>query len=355
MTRLLTCGWETGDINEAGSVSVIASFSTLEANSSNPTPRTPGNYCLRAAYPGGTMDTTYRAFPLPASKTEVWVRFSFLSNMSSSSNLGIAVLEDSSGAAQTSLYYNHSDKFLRVYSGNGSTLLATSSATLLANTWYTIDWRTLISTATTGASEVWIDGVQAINFSGDNSATSTLNVATLKLGQVAAAGFSNGGGHFGFDDLAINDTAGSINNARIGDGRIVLLKPNGAGTNADQTRGGTDSGANWSQVDDFPPSMSDYVYASTAAARDTYALQDVPSGSWTVNAVEVLSYAQNSTSGSGSLGLTVKSGATTNEGTAQSLAASSQYVRQLYETDPNTGVAWTVAAVNALEAGTTVR
>jgi hypothetical protein len=70
---------------------------------------------------------------------------------------------------------------------------------------------------------------------------------------------------------------------------------------------------------------------------------------------EVLALAQNSDTGTGSLGLTVKSGATTNEGTAQNLATGAQYVRQLYELDPNTSAAWTVANVSALEAGVTVR
>jgi hypothetical protein len=101
--------------------------------------------------------------------------------------------------------------------------------------------------------------------------------------------------------------------------------------------------------------MTDYVYSATAGTRDLYVLQDVPAGSWSINCLDVLAYAQNSDALAGSLGLTVKSGTTTNEGTAQSLTSTAGYIRQLYETDPNTSTAWTVAAVNALEAGTTVR
>ena len=71
--------------------------------------------------------------------------------------------------------------------------------------------------------------------------------------------------------------------------------------------------------------------------------------------LELLAYAQNSDTNPGSLGLTLKSGATTNEGTAQALSSTAAYYRQLYETDPNTTAAWTNIAVNALEAGTTVR
>jgi len=72
-------------------------------------------------------------------------------------------------------------------------------------------------------------------------------------------------------------------------------------------------------------------------------------------ALEEIVMAQTSDTGTGSLGLTVKSGVTSNESPAIPLAVTPTYYRQQYETDPNTGAPWTNAAVNALEAGTTVR
>jgi hypothetical protein len=220
--------------------------------------------------------------------------------------------------------------------------------------WHLIEWRYQITSSTVGTTEVWLDGARVITFTGDNSQSGTsVNVASLLLGvqnTITVSGY-----YQAIDDIAANDTAGSINNGQIFDGRVVLLKPTGAGSNAAQTRGGTDSGANWNQVDEFPPSLTDYVYSATPGTRDTYALADLPAGTWAVNAVEALAYAQNSDASAGSLGLTVKSGATTNEGAAQALGVSGQYFRQLYETDPATSAAWTTAAVNALEAGTTVR
>jgi hypothetical protein len=223
--------------------------------------------------------------------------------------------------------------------------------------WHLIDWRSQITSPSAGITEVWLDGARLINFSGDNVASANANVQELRLGHTAsgATTMANPGSYVAFDDIAINDIAGTINNGQIGDGRIYLLKPNGAGSTTALTRGGTDSGANWSQVDELPPSMTDYVYSATVGTRDLYTLEDVPAGSWTVNCCEVLAYGQNNDTGTGSLGLTVKSGATTNEGTAQNLVMSAQYFRQLYETDPATSTAWTVAAVSALEAGTTVR
>jgi hypothetical protein len=265
----------------------------------------------------------------------------------------LAVL-DSSAAFHGSLTWDPADQFLRVYRGQIATLLGTSAQQFTPDVWHTLEVRWQISSLTVGIVEVWVDGTRWLNLTGiDNTAASNANVQGVQIGNFLST--PGAGSYAAYDDLAINDTAGTVNNGQIGDGRVVLLKPTGAGSNTGQTRGGTDSGANWSQVEELPPSLTDYVYSATAATRDTYALSDVPAGSWAVNCVEVLAYAQNSDAGAGSLGLTIKSGATTNEGTAQSLTTTGAYYRQLYETDPATSLAWTTVTVDALEAGTTVR
>lgn len=356
MTRLLTCGYETGDINELG-VSTIGGSAAQAVVAASPTPRLSGAYCLKCTS-AALNGQSSKAFSLGGSKTEIWIRFGLWVHPLSAGEVQFAFLQDSGAAAQACLSYSSTDSLIRARQGGAAgavsgTLLGTSSLTMSADAWHVIEWRHQMTSATVGVTEVWLDGTRVINFSGDNTASATVNVATLQLG----IGVANAGSGYyqAFDDIAVNDTAGSINNGQIYDGRVVLLKPSGAGSNTSQTRGGTDSGANWSQVDELPPSLTDYVYSATAATRDTYALEDIPSGTWAVNCCEVLAYGQNSDAGTGSLGLTVKSGATTNEGTAQNLGISGAYLRQLYETDPATSTAWTVSGVNALEAGTTVR
>jgi len=358
MTRLVTCGYETGDIAEIGST-VTGASATIAVVTGTPTPRS-GTYCLKASTSASSFNTTYHNFPLPASKTDIWIRFGLFAHpLTSTTEMAIAGLRDSASAQQTCITYSPSSGLIRARQGMGTTgtLLDTSSLTMSADVWHVIEWRCQISSTTSGIIEVWLDGTRVINFSGDNtSAGTSANVQSLALGQPSAtAPTVTAGTYYAYDDVAINDTAGSINNGQIGDGRIYLLKPSGAGSNTGQTRGGTDTGANYSQVNELPPSLTQYVFSATAATRDTYALDDVPAGTWAVNCAEVLAYGQNSDTGTGQLGLTVKSGATTNEGTALNLGTTASYVRQLYETDPNTSAAWTVSALNALEAGTTVR
>ena len=349
MTRLLTCGWETNDLAEAGGT--YSGTLTQSIATSTPTPRSPGSYCYKLAATGNQFG--FWRCVLAASKTDIWVRFGIYVHYSGSHE--IVMFFDSANAIQGCVSWTSSDQLLRVYRNTGTgTLLGTSTAQMTADAWHTIEVRWQITSTTVGTVEVWVDGTRSINLTSvDNTDAGTTNVQRVALGE--STGTTSSGDYIAYDDFAINDTSGSINNGQIGDGRIVLLKPTGAGSNTGQTRGGTDSGANWSQVDELPPSLTDYVYSATAATRDTYALQDVPAGTYAVNCVEVLAYAQNNDAGAGSLGLTVKSGATTNEGTAQSLTTSGAYYRQLYETDPATTAAWTVAAVSALEAGTTVR
>jgi hypothetical protein len=342
MTRLVTTGWETGnpDENQTGAADAAWTCTT-----SSPVPKSPSVYALRAT--GGSAG---KQWVFAAAKTDVYVRVRFYS-VSITSIGSLFAFYDSAATLQVHMDWSTADNLLRVYRGSGTTNLIGGPSTLPApiNTWHLLEMRWQATSATVGIIQVWLNGTLVINVSGvDNTATANVNVQRFEIN----AGSGTGSG---FDDLAINDTAGSINNGQIGDGAVVLLKPTGAGSNTAQTRGGTDSGANWSQVDEVPASMTDYVFSATAATRDTYALQDLPAGSWTVNTVEVVAYAQNSDAGAGSLGLTVKSGATTNEGTAQSLGTTAMFLRQQYELDPNTTAAWTNANVNALEAGTTVR
>lgn len=354
MARLLTTGWETGDLNELAGGTSTSTNSTVSVVSSTPTPRG-GTYCLKALSTSTTFSQqAVRTFTFAASKTEVWLRAAcFLHGLTQEPAL--VTFNDSAAAAQNCVCWNPATSQLRLRLGGvAGTVLATSSTTMSVDAWHCLEYRVQITSTTVGVCEIWLDGVQVITFSGDNTSTANANVQSVSVGYNSGSSQAIGT-YVAFDDLAVNDTSGSLNNARPGDGRVVLLVPTGAGSNTALTRGGTDSGANWSQVDELPPSMTDYVFSATAATRDTYALSDLPSGVASVNVADVIAFVQNSDAGAGSMGLTVKSGSTTNEGSAQVLGATAAYIHQQYETDPATSAAWTVSALNSLEAGVTVR
>lgn len=356
MTRLLTTGYETGDVNEAG-VTTTGTGGAVSVVNTTPTPRA-GAYCLKVAASAGTMNATYKTFTLPAAKTDVWIRFAaYMHPAAVSAEVVIAASQDAAGGSQNCLTWDPVSGAIRARLNNitTGTLLATGSTALPPDTWHVIDWRIQITSTTVGVVEVWLDGNRIINFSGDNSNTTTANVQFFALGHTGTSVASATGLYMAFDDIAVNDTAGTVNNTRAGDGRVILLLPTGAGSSTQWVRGGTDSGANWSQVSEVPPSMAQYVSSPTAGNRDLYAVADLPVAVLSINVVEALALAQNSDAGAGSLGPTIKSGATTNEATAVSLGTTAGYVTGRWELDPNGNVAWTGAAVNAAEVGVTVR
>ena len=344
MTRLYTTGWETGDISEvAGGVNKGATY--IVAVDTTPTART-GTYILKCSCT--STANGYRVLPISPASTDIWVRFAYYTN--TTANISMASMTENTGAPNATLNYDAPSNVIRLYRGSITTSLATAPAFAL-NSWHVVEWRLQITSVSTGSSEVWVDGVQVIAFSGDVCQTATPSISNVFLGTInthANTIFA------AYDDVAVNDTSGTRNNGRPGDGRIELLLPSGAGSSTQLTRGGTDTGANYSQVNERPPSMSQYVASANVGDRDLYAMSD-SSLSGAVNLIELLALANNSDAGAGSLGLTLKSGATTNEATAQALSSSAGYYRTRYETDPNTSADWTPSAVQAIEAGVTVR
>lgn len=360
MTRLMTSGWETGDPNESGTTIVdVLGVMTLSAVSSTPTPRA-GNYCLKGLATTNTANNNfglYKQFILPSAAADMWVRFAIYLHFSTGGGeVTLITFLDPTSQATACVTYNVGDSLLRArqslyYAG---ALLGVSAVSMAQDTWHLIEVRQQITSTTAGITEVWLDGNRVINFSGDNTSSSGLTTQYVCVGSVYTSNAIGTGGYWAIDDLAINDTSGSLNNARPGDGRVVLLTPSGAGVNAPVLlRGGTDSGANWSQVDEVPPSLLDFVYSNTPGDRETYAMTDLPANAG-VRVVEELIFGRNSDVGAGSIGPTIKSGSTTNELTAISMGTSVGYIGGRWETDPATGIAWSSAAVNAVEAGVTI-
>ena len=174
-------------------------------------------------------------------------------------------------------------------------------------------------------------------------------------------------GDWYFDDLAVNNNSGSFQNSYPGAGSIVALRPNAAGDNADFARGGTDSGANWSQTDEIIPNdATDYVSSGTLNHTDDYNVETSPADVGTVNVVAVgVRHSLSSATGSdplfvtrikASAGGTVEESAThfvnntawysNSEGT---MSANSRLV--LYDLPGASTTAWTKADLDAMQIG----
>jgi hypothetical protein len=228
--------------------------------------------------------------------------------------------------------------------GDGSTR-ATSSLTLTTATWYYVQTHVKIDDST-GLCEVLVDGTQFINLTGDD----TRSDATTNGEKVNRVGFSDSGNYY-VDDLYFNDTTGSQNNGYSGDTRVAAYIPNAAGDSTGLTRGGTDSGNNYGQVDERPPNDgTDYVFGTDTSSYDLYNLP-ATSGVSTVQGVQLWVRAAKSDAGAASIALMLKSGGTEDQQADQALSTSYGYFYKTYDVDPTDSVAWTAAKVDGLQIG----
>lgn len=356
MARLLMCGWETGDIAQLGVASGTSGLYSVV--SSTPSPRS-GAYCLKCAASIGSYPVNGGVTIAHATQTELYYAFGLYRSNNADSAFGppnqyCFTAYDTAGVSNILLSLEQ-DGAMRAYYGTTPTLISGSTtATIPLNTWTLIELHVIASTTTTGTCELKVNGTVVFSVSSVRTAQTTANFGGLRL-EYRRNFTGNTSSFTAFDDLRINTTAGTTNTSWPGDGKIVGLVPNGVGT----TIGGTPltptgSGTNWQNVDELPPSTTDYNSGTTVGTGETYALSD-PSTVGTCQAVNVLGYVLNVDNGGGSVGLTVKTPAGTSEGTAQPITVTPSYYNRILETDPSDSAAWTSAKLTALEAGITVR
>lgn len=196
---------------------------------------------------------------------------------------------------------------------------------------------------TSGTAQVYINGVEVINFVGDtrNGGTNlTFDRVWLKCDSNSA-----------FDDFYVCNDVGSTNNTFLGDVRVQTLVPNAAGANTDFTPTG---GTNYANVADIPDDTGTYNTSSTVGHKDTYDFSDLVSGTGTVFGIQTNMHAKKADAGIGALKEIVVAGATTYDGNTTQLPTSTAWIGQIRETNPDTSAAWTVGDVNSLEAGAEV-
>jgi len=240
---------------------------------------------------------------------------------------------------------------ISVWRGTDSGTLLGSGAIMQDLAWSYVEWRFTISD-TTGIVTIKLNGSTTISLTSQdtrNAGTSGV-IDRFVLGD--AVGNTN---NFILDDLVLNDTTGAQNNGFPGDTKVGVLMPNAAGDVTGLSRGGTDSGANWSQVEERPPNdATDYVFDTVVNDYDLYALPNLSAFS-SVQAVNIWLRAQKDDAGAASIAPMLKSAATEHTGADQTLSTSWAYYRQLYDVDPTDSAAWTTSKVDALQAGAKAR
>jgi hypothetical protein len=177
-------------------------------------------------YLGTTYNPTFTKI-FSSSYSEIYFRcyFKFSQNVKEDTD-EIIWFSDTSNSKIFSLYHEGVtgiDDFA-IYAKTGGTYAKTSDLIISNNIWHKLDVYFKCS-ATVGAYTVKIDNVIVALDSGINTGVNELKY--INFGQTSS--YTSTSGSFYIDDIALNDTSGTVNNSWCGNGTIIGLHPNGAG------------------------------------------------------------------------------------------------------------------------------
>lgn len=152
-------------------------------------------------------------------------------------------------------------------------------------------------------------------------------------------------------DLYVLDSTGSYNNTFLGDVHVSGYSAAGAGTAGLNQYSPNGAATVWQSVAAATPADST-IFASDATPGDRMSVTVAPTSvTGTIAAVVHVSRLLKNNSGTRTASQTVTSNGVDAIATAINLGTSYQYATQILETDPNTGIAWTVTGFNAAQCG----
>ena len=238
--------------------------------------------------------------------------------------------------------------------GSNYTILDSSPYILSVDTWYLIEAHILIDDAA-GSVDVEIDGVNYISYSGDTKpgADTTANIMKFINNDYGSSGTAD----VYFDDMGLNDTAGGVDDSWLGDGKIIIIKPNADTATLDLTPSA--AVAHYTLVDEVPADGdTTYVEGSVDDEEDMYDLEACGLGDVIITRIWTESRSRDTASSGKSVALiTLASGGAEVSGGDVALAGT--YTIKVLGAEelvnPVDASAWEVADIDALQAGIRTR
>lgn len=331
MARLLTTGWETGDHSDSYGYTGYPGIETSSQRTGY------GSLRIRASdwYPLRPLVTGVSEFYFGCA-----VKPGYVGSVSTN------MFNFRKGTTAIAQLIINASGYLEAY--RGGSIIATGTKLFTAGTWYYIQIHVKIDDSA-GDFEVKVDSSPTldIDFSGDTKPGTDTTVDNVGL-----SGWQSGSTvTTGFDDLVWNDTSGSYNNTWPGAVKLYPLRPNATGDSAQFTRGGTDRGNNYAQVDEVPSDHTDYLYSNTVDHKDLYnaGTLALPNNSVIQNIVVIANAYLDS--GSGNISLGVKSSSSEDFSADLPLGSALHPYEYAIPLDPATAAAWGQSAVDSLQIG----
>lgn len=247
---------------------------------------------------------------------------------------------------------------IQILNSSGTMIAQSALGLWTANAWHFIEIKVVINGASSTV-ELYLNNAQVIT-------STTVSLGTVPVSEIGPyATVGNGStdwvwdptgdadNNLYYDDLYLLDTLTSPNNNFLGDCHVETVFPKAAGNYTQWT---PLSGTNWSNVDDkagtYPDDDTTHVYTHTLNAIDSYDMDDLAIISGTVLGLQTNVYARKYDALLRQLKTIVRQGGTDYlNANPHTLAVGWIDGTDIYDQDPSTSAAWTVAGVNSAEFG----
>jgi hypothetical protein len=327
MARILTRGFETGTAETLNSFTSFPNISGIARS---------GGYSIYM----NILGECGAQYPIPSS-IELYAGYAFyLNNLQYGEDHFIV----RSGATTTFSITNTTANTLQFR--YLTTVVYTSPVVVSTGGWIYIEVH-VARDPTNGIMELKINGELVYS----NTSAST---GTAALDSILFRKQGSRSDYFRIDDVVVNDTTGVSNNGWTGQPKLVPVLVNGVGDATDLSRGGTDTGANWSQVNTIPASDTSYVYGDASDERDLYTVDvsafSLPENTTIQNLHTVLR--SRVESGAGGIAGALQAGYTEVESERSSTLSSSYNTYTFdFPVNPETTLNWTVDDLDTVQIG----
>ena len=289
--------------------------------------------------------TSQAFFDLSASYQDIACRMRIRPTATPGSDL-VIIFRDSTNTNQVAFRLLGGDGSFSVVRATSTTIAGPSATGLWTlDNWYTIELKAHIADSPNGSVEasMYNDAgtlLATISASGiDSQNTANPSVSRIGVGGINCDPY--------FDNVSVDSTGDTL-----GPCQVETLMPNGAGDLAAHTRGGADSGSNWSQCEETPDDAdTSYVQSTGADQDDCYAFAN-RSLSGTPRAVQVTAIAKLTGGASRQIKLFCRIGGVTYLGSiTHTLTSSFRGWWEVWNNNPATGNAWTDSEINSAQFG----
>lgn len=157
------------------------------------------------------------------------------------------------------------------------------------------------------------------------------------------------------DDIAVNDSTGTLQNTWPGPGHIIGIRPDSSGTYTQLTPVPDTGESNYEDVDDpYPDQSTTYVYATTSGKRDTYNFESIPDVIThpSITALSINITNKLSAAGPGTLKYVARlNGVEDAQNTGESIPSSDWDTQRIIIDNAPDGSAWSKSKIDACEFG----